>query len=122
MKFMTIVKGKDFSGMPPQELLDGIVALGEEAKQAGAFVSWGGLQPTSAGARARISGGKLTITDGPFTESKEVIGGFTIYDVASLDEAKEWVRRFMELHLEHFPEWEGETEIRPMFEEPPEGS
>ena len=119
MKFMTIVKGPELTQEPPAALIDGIVALGQEAKDAGVFVEWGGLKPTATATRARISGGKLTFTDGPFTEAKEVIGGFTIYDVASKEAALEWVRRFMELHLKHWPQWEGETELRPMFEEPP---
>lgn len=119
MKFMTIVKCAETSEPPPAALIDGIMALGEEAKQAGVFVDWGGLKPTAEGARARITKGRLTVTDGPFTEAKEVIGGFTIYDVASREEALDWVRRFMELHLKHWPQWEGELELRPMFEEPP---
>ncbi len=119
MKFMTIVKCAEISEPPPKALIDGIMALGEEAKKAGVFVDWGGLQSTASGARARIAKGKLTITDGPFTEAKEVIGGFTTYDVASKEEAMVWVRRFMELHLKHWPEWEGELEVRPMYEEPP---
>jgi len=119
MKFMTIVKCAEMTEPPPEALIDGIMALGEEAKQKGVFVDWGGLHPTATGARVRIAKGKLTVTDGPFTEAKEVIGGFTIYDVASREEALDWVRRFMELHLKHFPGWEGETEIRQMFEEPP---
>ncbi len=118
MKFMTIVKCPEKMMDPPKALIDGIMALGEEAKQAGVFVDWGGLKPTSAGARARIAKGRLTITDGPFTEAKEVIGGFTTYDVASKEEAMVWVRRFMELHLKHFPGWEGELELRQMYEEP----
>ena len=119
MKFMTIVKCAEMTEPPPKALIDGIMALGEAAKKAGVFVDWGGLQPTAAGARARIANGRLTITDGPFTEAKEVIGGFTTYDVASKEEAMVWVRRFMELHLKHFPGWEGELEVRQMYEEPP---
>lgn len=114
MKFMTIVKGPELTGPPPQALIDGIMALGQEAKDAGVFVDWGGLKPTAQGARARIANGRITVTDGPFAEAKEVIGGFTTYDVASKEEALEWTRRFLELHVKHFPEWEGEVEIRAM--------
>ena len=116
MKFMTIVKCPEVQQDPPAALIDAIMALGEEAKKAGVFVDWGGLKPTADGARVRITKGKLTFTDGPFTEAKEVIGGFTTYDVASKEEALEWVRRFMDLHREHWPEWEGETELRQMYE------
>jgi hypothetical protein len=94
------------------------MALGEEAKQAGVFVDWGGLQPTAKGARARIENGRITVTDGPFTEAKEVIGGYAVYDVGSKDEAMDWTRRFLDLHITHWPKWEGEVEVRAiMFEE-----
>ena len=63
----------------------------------------------------RLSGGKLTVTDGPFSETKELIGGYAIYDVKSKEDALEWVRRFMELHQENWPGWEGESELRQVF-------
>ena len=65
----------------------------------------------------RIANGKIIATDGPFTEAKEVIGGFSIYNVASKEEALGEVRKFMELHHAHWPNWQGEVEIRPMYEE-----
>jgi hypothetical protein len=117
MKFMTIVRGGE-GGNPPPALFKAIDDLGAEAAQAGVFVSMGGLMPTGAGARVRIAKGKMTFTDGPFSEAKEVIGGFAIYDVKSKEEALEWVRRFMEIHRIHWPEWEGETELRQMYEPP----
>src|SRR5882672_5302878 len=97
MKFMTIVKGPENAGPPPMALLNGIMQLGEEAAKAGVFVTMGGLMPSAASSKVRISDGKLTITDGPFTEAKEVFGGFAVYDVNSKAEAVEWARRFMEL-------------------------
>jgi hypothetical protein len=118
MKFMTIIKGPELTEDPPQALIDAINAFGQEAKAAGVFVEWGGLQPTAEGSRVSISKGKLVVTDGPFTEAKEVIGGFAVYNVASKEEAMEWARRFMELHVKHWPEWEGEVEVRGiMFED-----
>jgi hypothetical protein len=68
------------------------------------------------GARVRVSGGKLTLTDGPFTEAKEVIGGYAVYQVKSREEAIKWTTRFMELHREHWSDWEGESEIRQIFD------
>lgn len=118
MKFMTIVKGPENFGPPPKALMDGIMQLGIEAAQAGVFVSMGGLMPSAASSRIRISKGKLAITDGPFTETKEIVGGFAIYETQTKDEAVAWARRFMDLHLQHWPGWEGETEIRPMMEAP----
>ena len=76
----------------------------------------GGLGPTSAGLKVRQSAGKLTVTDGPFTEAKEVIGGYAVYDVASRDELMKWTMRFMDLHRQHWPGWEGECEVREMLE------
>jgi hypothetical protein len=64
------------------------------------------------GARVRLAGGKLTVTDGPFTEAKEVVGGYAVIEATSRDEAMEATVRFMQLHEEHWPAWEGECEIR----------
>ena len=118
MKFMVMVKGAEPSGPPPQALMDGIAQLGMEAAKAGVMVETGGLLPSAAGARVRIRNKKLSITDGPFTEAKEVVGGYAVYQVRSKEEAIEWTRRFMELHREHWPDWEGESEIRQIFEMP----
>ena len=76
------------------------------------MVEAGGLLPTANGARVRLSGGKVTVTDGPFTEAKEVVGGYAIFDVKSKADMIEWTTRFMELHKKHLPGWEGEAEIR----------
>jgi hypothetical protein len=80
------------------------------------MVSFGGLKPTATGARIRSANGKLVTIDGPFTEAKEVIGGFTIFDLASREEALEEGRKFMELHRVHWPKWQGQVEIRQMYE------
>lgn len=120
MRYMIIVKGPEsfaVSGPPPAALVKEIDRLGEEAAQKGTRVSFGGLKPTSSGVRMRSAKGKLITTDGPFTESKEVIGGFSIINVASREEALEEGRNFMELHRVHWPKWEGEIEIREMYEQ-----
>jgi hypothetical protein len=120
MRFMTIVKGSEnlaASGPPPAALFEAIEKLLEEGAKKGTMVSFGGLHPTSSGARMRITNGKIITTDGPFTESKEVIGGFSILNVASKEEALEEARKFTELHRVHWPKWEGEIEIRQMYEE-----
>ncbi len=90
--------------------------LGEEGARAGVLVETGGLLPSALGAHVRLSGGKLSVTDGPFTEAKELIGGYAVYDVKSKEEVIEWTRRFMQLHKEHWPGWEGESEIRQIFD------
>lgn len=119
MRYMFIVRGSEslaVSGPPPAALFEAIEKLAEEATRSGKMVSFGGLQPTSFGARMRITKGEIVTTEGPFTESKEVIGGFSIFNLASMEEALEQARQFTELHRIHWPEWEGETEIRLMYE------
>ena len=118
MRFMTMVRSAENSGFPPPALMEAIARLGEEAMKAGVLVETGGLLPSALGARVRLTGGQLKVTDGPFTESKELIGGYAVYDLKSKAEAIEWTRRFMELHREHWPGWEGESEIRQIFTQP----
>ena len=119
MRFMSMVKSSESYrlGPPPQALMDAINELGQQMTEAGTMVDMGGLLPTAMGAfSVRQSGGKLTVTDGPFSEAKEVIGGYAVFDVPSKEEAMALTLRFMELHLKHWPEWEGESEVRQMFE------
>jgi hypothetical protein len=118
MRFMTIVKGAETSAPPPQALMDAIGKLGEEAARKGVMVEMGGLLPSVMGARVRLTGGRLMVTDGPFTEAKEVIGGYAVYAVKSKEEALEWARRFMALHQEHWKGWEGEVELRQLYDPP----
>jgi hypothetical protein len=118
MRFMTIVKSAETSAPPPQALMDAIGKLGEEAAREGVMVEMGGLLPTAMGARLRLAGGRLTATDGPFTEAKEVIGGYAVYAVKSKAEVLEWARRFLELHQVHWKGWEGEVELRQLYDPP----
>jgi hypothetical protein len=115
MRFMMIVKSAERSGFPPKELMEAIGKLSEEASNAGTMVGSGGLGPTALGARVRLSGGQLTVTDGPFTEAKEIVGGYAQFELKSKEEAVASAVRFMELHKKHWPGWEGETEVRQMF-------
>ena len=115
MRFMTIVKSAERTGFPPKELIDAVEKLRQEATQAGVMLETGGLAPTATGASVRLRGGRVSVIDGPFTESKEVVGGYAVFEVESKEEAIGWSRRFMELHKEHWPGWEGETEVRQLF-------
>jgi len=115
MQFMMIVKSAERSGRPPQALMDAIDKLGQEAVKAGTMVASGGLAPTAMSTRIRLSQGQVTKIDGPFTEAKEVIGGYAVFELKSKEEAIEGALRFMELHKKHWPGWEGETEIRQIF-------
>jgi hypothetical protein len=116
MRFMMIVKHAENQGLPPQPLMDAITKLVEEEVRAGTMLGNGGLGPTAQGARVRLSGGKVTVTDGPFTETNEVIGGYAQFELKSKEAAVESAVRFMELHRKHWPGWEGETEVRQMFD------
>jgi hypothetical protein len=116
MRFMMIVKHAENQGPPPQQLMDAITKLVEEEARAGTMLGNGGLGPTGQGARVRLSGGKVTVTDGPFTETNEVIGGYSQFELKSKEAAVESAVRFMELHRKHWPGWEGETEVRQMFD------
>jgi hypothetical protein len=113
---MMIVKHAENQGPPPKELMDAIAKLSEETAKAGTMLGSGGLAPLAQGARVRVSGGQLTVVDGPFAEAKEVIGGYAQFELKSKEEAIEGAVQFMELHKKHWPGWEGETEIRPMLD------
>src|SRR5262249_40824170 len=93
-------------------LMDAIGKMAEEATKAGLMIQSGGLAPTAMSSRVRLCRGKLTTTDGPFAESKEVIGGFAVFEFNSREEAIESAVNFMELHKQHWPGWDGETEVR----------
>jgi hypothetical protein len=115
MRFMMLVKSAENSGPPPKELMDAIAKLAEEASKAGTMVESGGLAPTAMSTRVRLSRGQLTTIDGPFTEAKEVVGGYAVFELKSKQVAIESALRFMELHKKHWPGWEGETEVRQVF-------
>jgi hypothetical protein len=115
MKFMMLVKHAENSGMPPRELMEAIGKLTEDAVKAGTMIGSGGLAPTAQSTRVRISDGQIQVIDGPFTESKEIIGGYAQFELPSKEDAVKGAVQFMELHRKHWPGWEGETEIRQMF-------
>ena len=115
MRFMMMVKHAENSGPPPKELMDAMGKLVEEAFKAGTMILTGGLAPTAQTMRVRLARGRVTATDGPFTEAKEVVGGFAIMEFKSKEEATEAALHFMELHKQHWPGWEGESEIRQIF-------
>lgn len=115
MRFMMLVKSSEKPGPPPKEFMDAMAQIAEEAVKAGTMVDSGGLAPMAMSTRVRLSRGKITTIDGPFTEAKEVIGGYAVLDYKSKEEAIEGAQHFMELHKIHWPGWEGETEIRQVF-------
>src|SRR5258706_11089886 len=114
MRCMVIVKAtKDSEAgvMPKEKLLAEMGKFNEELVKAGVLLAGDGLQPSSKGKRVRFSGEKRTVIDGPFTETKELIAGFWLWQVRSMEEAVEWVKRCPSPH-----EGEAEIEIRQVFE------
>jgi hypothetical protein len=115
MRFMVIVKAtkdSEAGNLPDQKLLAEMGKFNEELVKAGVMLAGEGLQPSSKGARVRFSGAKRTVTDGPFTETKELIAGFWLWQVKSKEEAIEWVKRCPNPS----PGTESEIEIRQVFE------
>ena len=119
MRYMMFIKHtQDYGNVQaPASLYEEMGRFIEEATRSGNFVGGAGLQPTSAGTRVKLKGGKIAVLDGPFTESKEIVGGYAIIDAKSHEEALGLARRFMELHQKHWPTFEGECEMRPLEEE-----
>ena len=117
MKFMVIVKASQASEagqMPSEELLTAMGKYNEELVKAGVMLAGEGLHPSSKGVRVRFSGKKRTVIDGPFVETKEVVGGYALVEARSYDDAMALATRFMELHRIHWPAFEGECEVRPL--------
>ncbi|HTB91705.1 MAG TPA: YciI family protein [Candidatus Sulfotelmatobacter sp.] len=115
MRFMMLVKSAENSGPPPKELMDAIAKLGEDAAKNGSMIDSGGLAPSAMSSRVRLAQGKLTAIDGPFAETRELVGGYAVFEFKSKQEAVESALQFMELHRKFWPSWEGETEIRQIF-------
>ena len=115
MRFLVMVKGdadSEAGVIPSREILAEMGKFNEELVRAGIMLAADGLHPSSRGKRVRFSGGKKTVLDGPFTETKELVAGFWIWQVKSIEEALEWVRRCPD----PMPGEDSEIEIRPIFE------
>jgi hypothetical protein len=115
MRFMFLVKSREAMGPPPPALMEAITKSAEEATRAGELITTGGLALPAASTRVAVRDGKLITSDGPFTETKDVVGGFAIFELKSREEALERVTAFMDLHRKFWPGWQGETEIREIF-------
>lgn len=110
MRFLSLVRVNENTGQQPTERLEREMgAVMEEMTRDGKLISTAGLAPTAEGVRIRSRYGKLSATDGPFTETKEVIGGYAIIEAASMEEAKAITRRFLDVHGD---EWDVECEVR----------
>ncbi len=118
MKYLTFIRHAESyrkSG-PPAALMEAMGKFVEKSLKEGILADTGGLLPSAEGVRVRLANGKITVTDGPFTESKEVIGGWAILKTDSKAEAVRVATEFMELHRKYWPEFDGESEVRPMFD------
>lgn len=112
MRFLSMIRVNENTGqVPSEQLMSDMGKLMEEMTRNGSLVSTAGLRPTKEGARIRSRNGKLTTTNGPFTETKEVVGGYAILEAGSLEEAIALTERFLRVHG---PEWDVECEVRPL--------
>ncbi|MBL8549387.1 MAG: hypothetical protein JNJ73_05335 [Hyphomonadaceae bacterium] len=114
MKYMYLILAPETGKPPPAQLMEAIGKAAQEAAKSGRLVDMGGLAPSAMGARVRLSKGKLSVTDGPFAETKEVIGGYAIFEFDTREAALQSALDFMELHKLHGEGWEGVCEMRPM--------
>ena len=118
MKYLTFIRHPESyrASPPPAALMEAMGKFVDKLSKEGTLVDTGGLLPSKDGVRVRLAKGKITVTDGPFAESKEVIGGWAILQTDSKPEAVRIATEFMELHRKHWPGFEGESELRPMFD------
>lgn len=113
MRFMYIVTSPQPEKGPTPALMEAMGKLADREIKAGRMLDTGGLMPIAmAGAQVRITNSKLGVIDGPFVETKELIGGYAIFELRNLEEAVAAAKEFMQLHLEHMPGWEGTCEVR----------
>jgi hypothetical protein len=114
MRFMSIVTAPASAsyGKPTPELLEAMGKLADREIKAGRMIDNGGLAPIDQAVRITIANGELSVLDGPFVEAKEVIGGYSITEMASKEEAVALAVEFMQLHKDHMPGWEGTCEVR----------
>jgi hypothetical protein len=118
MKYLMLIKHAEASPTPaiPQALMDAMGEFVSKGFSSGTLKDTAGLKPTAEGFRIRSAGGKLQMTDGPFTETKEIVGGYAMVEAASREQALDMARQFMELHRVHWPAFECECEVRPLEE------
>jgi hypothetical protein len=124
MKYMMFIKHPeaDRAKPIPPGLLEAMGEFVQESFKSGVLLDTAGLRPSVEGSRVRLSKGKLSVTDGPFTEAKELVGGYALVQVKSKAEAVEVGRKFMDLHRVHWPDFEGECELRPLEDYDPAAS
>jgi hypothetical protein len=115
MHYMMLVRSVAPPGPPPAAFLAAMGKLSGENMRNGKLTGGGQFGGADASARVRLAGGKIGVTDGPFPEAKEVIGGYAILEYSNKEAALEGCAEFLELHRQHWPGWEGEIEMRPII-------
>jgi hypothetical protein len=116
MKFMLLVHETTRPSDPPAELFAAIGALGAQETAAGTLIEVGGLMPIQAGSVVTLAKGTIATTDGPFVEAKELVGGYSVYELPDVAEANKKAQAFLQAHLDTWPGWEGWVEVRPLME------
>ena len=112
MRIMYIVTSSQPMRGPTPAPMEPMGKLADREIKAGRMLDTGGLMPVSMGAQVKITDGKLSVVDGPFVETKEMIGGYAIFELRDKQEAVASAKEFMQLHLDHMPGWEGTCEVR----------
>jgi len=114
MRFMYIVTSSQPMRGPTPALMEAMAKLADREIKAGRMIDSGGLMPVATGAQVRITDGKLSVVDGPFVETKEMIGGYAIFELRDKEEAMAAAREFMQLHLQHMPAGKGSARFAPL--------
>jgi len=115
-RYFTFVKSvENPNAQPPQAMYEAMDKHIRDFAKTGRLIDTGGLAPMAMSKHVRLSGGNISVKDGPFTEAKEVIGGYAVMEFESEEQALQEAKAFLELHRTNWPEWEGEVEIRQIF-------
>lgn len=115
MRYLCLIRASETSGAAPPALLEALNKLATRNFESGAMLDGGRLLSTASGMRGSLRKGKMTITDGPFTESSEVIAGYAILEHPDRETARTFLVEFFEIHQKYAPNWEGECEVREMM-------
>jgi hypothetical protein len=116
-RFMLMLRADENAspGAPPQELFEAMGRIAQDWTSAGVLLDTAGLAPTAAGTRVRLSGGQITTESGPFTDDKEAVTAYALVEVDSAQDAIDRAVEFLALHKQHWPAWEGSSEVRQTF-------
>jgi hypothetical protein len=116
MRYMCLITSRESNGEAPPAVYEAMAEYDRWGRANGVLIDSEGLLPSSAGAIVSLVDGNIKAVDGPFTEAKELVGGYAVIEVRSREEALELGRRLMQIHKDHWPAWEGSVEIRQIAE------